>query len=607
MLTGLKDDKSYIKSLKWFFLLFGAVTLFLVITFLLIVREYRHSVFEDEKLTILKEEFNSINKKFENQISNSYLQIHDVFLDFSDLQDEVVKSIGLTKKEYLDSLVDLNEFGSIKLKGSVKYRISLIKELEEVEELLINTDAISLFEKKENKKEFNITGKTLIKSWRKHTILINRYLNKLKEETFNKTEKTRSRVLYFSILMAIIFFLFLIYFIWFMIYRVLSDIRIINMNTKNLVSGKKPIINAELTGESKLINDQLISIYSDLNSAKFLLDQIHTDRSKVGDLLKNRENNIFYKSIKQLNLQLLKIENQEKQRRWESDGITILTEIVNQYSTDPEKLYNEFISTLVKYSKAIQGGIFINNEEEGYLQLTSSYAYDRIKKRKKIIRYGEGLVGEVWEEKMHVYIENVPEDHFHVKSALGSATSTSLLIVPLKERELCYGVLEVSSFSEFTESKQNFILKAVSVLASATSNINSNLRTMNLLKDSQTLANKLKDQEDEMLARIEELNKQKEFSEKKQFAKDLLIKEIRLEKDHCYTELKAVKKEYEIKTNGLEKQLTESKTDNETIRKMDSEIAALNQKMIDLLETIKIKDLKIEKLRKKIASLQGEN
>lgn len=198
---------------------------------------------------------------------------------------------------------------------------------------------------------------------------------------------------------------------------------------------------------------------------------------------------------------------EEEQRHWITEGLAKFGAILRENINDLEMLSYEITSNLVRYIDAQQAGFFILQDNNGkkHFEMTASYAYGRKKFPDKIIEWGEGLVGACALEQKTIFIKETTENYVEITSGLGKANPRSLVIVPLKINDEVHGVIEIASFINYKEYQINFIERVAESIASTLSNVKINLRTAQLLKESQEQAEIMAKQEEEMMKNMEEL------------------------------------------------------------------------------------------------------
>ncbi len=206
-----------------------------------------------------------------------------------------------------------------------------------------------------------------------------------------------------------------------------------------------------------------------------------------------------------------KIEDQKLQ--WSNRGQAKFVEILRQSSNNLDLLSNNIIKGLVEYLNANLGGLFILDDSDKnniYLDLIASYAYNQKKYLSKRIPFGEGLVGMSAKEKFTIYRKDLPDDYIKIRSGLGHANPSSLLIVPLKLDDEILGVVEIASFANFQDFEIEFVEKIAENIASSLSTVRINQKTAQLLEQSRKQAEALENQEVQMRKRIEDMENVKE-------------------------------------------------------------------------------------------------
>jgi GAF domain-containing protein len=231
-----------------------------------------------------------------------------------------------------------------------------------------------------------------------------------------------------------------------------------------------------------------------------------SEHDVLGNALINMRNN------------LEKVAEDDKRRNWATEGVAKFSEILRRNNNNIHLLGDEIISNLVKYIKANQGGFFIVNDtdSEPFLELKSCYAWDKKKYIEQHIYEGEGLTGQVWQEKETIYLTEVPQNYISITSGLGEANPKSILIVPLKVNDEIFGIIEMASFNEFATYEIEFIEKIAESIASTVSTVKINERTQRLLEDSTMLTEQMRAQEEEMRQNMEELQATQEEMQRAQ-------------------------------------------------------------------------------------------
>ncbi len=198
----------------------------------------------------------------------------------------------------------------------------------------------------------------------------------------------------------------------------------------------------------------------------------------------------------------------DQRRSWFNSGLATFNDILRQNNSNLHQLSDVVLQSMVNYLEANQGGLFLLNDEdpkEQFLELLSAFAYNRKKLLRKIIRPGEGLVGNCVLEKHTLYLREIPHDYIEIGSGLGDASPSSLLIVPLKLEDKIFGVVELASFNEFETHQIEFVERIGESIASSLSSVKSTIRTNQLLEQSQQQREEMAAQEEEMRQNMEEM------------------------------------------------------------------------------------------------------
>lgn len=204
-------------------------------------------------------------------------------------------------------------------------------------------------------------------------------------------------------------------------------------------------------------------------------------------------------------------------RRYTNEGLAKFADIMRVNSNDTVALGDNLIKELVKYLNAIQGTLFLSNEENAdELNMISAFAFDRKKYMQKTVKKGEGLIGTCANELKTIYLTKVPADYTLIKSGLGDTPPDQLIIIPVKHDNNLVGVMELASLNSFNEHEINLTEQIASHLASTIITVRNNTKTAQLLQKSQQQAAEMAEQEEEMRQNMEELKATQEESARRE-------------------------------------------------------------------------------------------
>lgn len=219
---------------------------------------------------------------------------------------------------------------------------------------------------------------------------------------------------------------------------------------------------------------------------------------------------------------------EEQQRNWGLQGMAEFAELLRSQESDMKEFGYKIISKLVKYLNASQASLYIKHQDaEGeYLELTAAFAFNRRKYFQKKIYTGEGLMGQCLQEKDSIYLTDVPQDYITIRSGLGEALPTNIVIMPLIVNEEMEGAIELASFHVLKDFEMKFLRELASNVAASLANNRVAERTRKLLQESQDLAEELKYREEQMRQNMEELSTTQEEMQRKQLELDGVVRAI---------------------------------------------------------------------------------
>ncbi|MBC9716231.1 HAMP domain-containing protein [Streptomyces sp. TRM66268-LWL] len=118
-----------------------------------------------------------------------------------------------------------------------------------------------------------------------------------------------------------------------------------------------------------------------------------------------------------------------------------------------------------------------------------------------------GLVRQAALEKKRILVEEAPPDYIKINSGLGEAPPSSVVIIPILFEDRLLGVIELASFSRFSDVHLAFFDQFVNTIGVAINTIIANSRTESLLGESQRLALQLQERSDELQRQQAELQR----------------------------------------------------------------------------------------------------
>ena len=217
----------------------------------------------------------------------------------------------------------------------------------------------------------------------------------------------------------------------------------------------------------------------------------------------------------------------------------------------------------------VQHGVFyLNPAENGetMLQLLASYAYRGHRHLNRTFREGEGLVGQVAFEKERILLTNVPGDYVQVSSGLGEGPLLNIVVLPGLFEGQVMAVVELSSFNRFSETHLSFLDQLTESIGIVLNTIDANMRTEELLKQSQALTQELQQQQEELQQTNEELEE-----------KARLLSEQNEEVERRRREIEEARGDLEQKADQLSRT---SRYKSQFLANMSHELRTLNSLLI---------------------------
>ncbi|MEO5509269.1 MAG: HAMP domain-containing protein [Longimicrobiales bacterium] len=208
------------------------------------------------------------------------------------------------------------------------------------------------------------------------------------------------------------------------------------------------------------------------------------------------------------------------------------------------------MSELTPLVGAHHGAFYMGEPETDALRLVATYAYKERKNISNIFRPGEGLVGQAALERKPIVIANVPDDYVKISSGLGEAPPRYIIVIPVLFEGEIKAVIELGSFHHFNQNQQTFLDQLAESVGVVINMISANMRTEELLQQSQSLTQELQSQSMELQTQQEELRRTN--GELEGQAKSLRASEEQLREQQ--EELQQVNEELEEKASLLAEQ-----------------------------------------------------
>ncbi|NML48206.1 HAMP domain-containing protein [Ramlibacter sp. G-1-2-2] len=144
-------------------------------------------------------------------------------------------------------------------------------------------------------------------------------------------------------------------------------------------------------------------------------------------------------------------------------------------------------------------------QEQPKLRLMASYASDGHGAYGKEIDLGQGLVGQAAFDKKKIMLTSSFPESLKIASGLTESTPLNVLVLPIIFEGQVRGVIELASVERFNPTHQAFLDQLTESIGIVINTIEANMRTEDLLAQSQSLAQELQSRQEELQQTNEEL------------------------------------------------------------------------------------------------------
>ncbi len=169
-----------------------------------------------------------------------------------------------------------------------------------------------------------------------------------------------------------------------------------------------------------------------------------------------------------------------------------------QGQRDLREVTQMIMSEVTPVVNGVLGAFYVAEQGDGEMVLHRVASYGGSEDAQTTFRFGESLVGQCAADKRTLRVSKVPSGYLSVQSALGSAPPAELLVLPVLFEEQLLGVIELASFHPFEDVHARFLEQLVETIGVVLNTIIANVRTEELLAQSQRLAQELQVQSVEL-------------------------------------------------------------------------------------------------------------
>jgi signal transduction histidine kinase/DNA-binding response OmpR family regulator/HAMP domain-containing protein len=215
-------------------------------------------------------------------------------------------------------------------------------------------------------------------------------------------------------------------------------------------------------------------------------------------------------NINEMILNLKETTRKNTEQDWLKTNVARFTRMV-QGQRDLLAVSKLVLSELAPLVDAQQGIFYImteHPEEEPKLKLLASYAFQERRHLATEYKLGEGLVGQCALEQERIQLTDVPPNYIKINSGLGEATPLSIVVLPVLFEGQVKAVVELASFHRFSDIHLAFLDQLTESIGIVLNTITATMRTEELLKQSQALAEELQSRQDQLTTTNKRLEQQ---------------------------------------------------------------------------------------------------
>ncbi|WP_199269724.1 HAMP domain-containing protein [Mucilaginibacter lacusdianchii] len=234
-------------------------------------------------------------------------------------------------------------------------------------------------------------------------------------------------------------------------------------------------------------------------------------------------------TINQMIANLKDTTTENREQDWLKSNLAKFAQML-QGQRDRNAVANKILSELAQLVNAPYGAFYILEQPEGTdeptLKLFAGYAPRSRRSINKEFSLNEGLVGQCATDKERILLKNVPGDYLRISSGIGNAPPLDLVILPVLFENNIKAVIELGSFEHFSRTHLDFLDQLTESIGIVLNNIETNTRTEELLKQSQSLSGDLRAQQEELRRANEELHDKAQLLEKQKEEVEQINKEV---------------------------------------------------------------------------------
>lgn len=212
-------------------------------------------------------------------------------------------------------------------------------------------------------------------------------------------------------------------------------------------------------------------------------------------------------------IQALRTSREEEHARdWLKNGINGLNSLMSGDRRLSE-LTEQGLAYLCGYVRAVVGALYLWDERDEMLELAAGYGLPNLTSRERRYSLGEGPVGQAGKARALQLHNDVPPGYLTISSALGEIDPITIADLPLLHDNRLIGVVEIGTFRPLGTQELELLEHVSEILATAVGVNMSRRMVDDLLEQTQSQAEELRVQQEELQQTNEELEERAQMLE----------------------------------------------------------------------------------------------
>ena len=186
------------------------------------------------------------------------------------------------------------------------------------------------------------------------------------------------------------------------------------------------------------------------------------------------------------------------EQRWvKSSAATVVGEL--QGTSSLADFGQRFLAGLMPLLGGGVGALYVLEEGTGRLRRTAAYGMAPGADAVATFGIGEGLVGQCARDRASLALTSVPPEYLRIASGLGAAPPRRVFAAPLLSKDTLVGVVELATFGALDPRQGALLAEVMPLTAMSLEILQRNLRTQELLGQTQAQATQLEEQKRQVL------------------------------------------------------------------------------------------------------------